>query len=261
MKHIKTSIIALLAACLLLAGCNSDIESKPDQAQNGSSTTQSSSDTDTSKPNASQLTNPNQPQKPTETEKPEKLTETEQIFRLMKDYADLYYGMQPSGAAELEKITDKSNKIVIDGRSYPYLKLTNAPANTVTLLEEKLHSLVTKKLKNEFLDSVTNDSYHYQIVDDDIYVTEECFAYGMGMGMDKLYLNSIEYPDENTVLVNMTSFGDKSKWETENDIKDKFTIKLVRTGDGLKIDECDLMSVAYLYYYHEISYGDISFSF
>lgn len=268
MKHINTPIAALLAACLLLAGCNTPTESNSiDSTTSTSSTqTQSSSETSSSTPDSSSSDGshnsvPDNSTPNAETPVCSKLTETERIFKIMKDYGDFYYDMQPGTDTELEKIADKNTKITVKGRTYPFLKLTNAPANTMTELGEKLDGLVTEKLKNEFIDSVKNDDYHYQIKDDDIYVTKECFAYGAPYGADRLYLNSIEYPDEKTVLVNMTSFGDKAKWETEKDIENKFSITLVRTDDGFRIEECDSIAVAYLEYYNEIFYGDISLSF
>lgn len=254
MKNIKTPIAALFAACLLLTGCKDVTKSTPDSSHNSPSL----NDTNTLKTDVSQLVDPSGSKKPVETEK---LTEAEQIFKLMKNYGNLYYSLQPGSYAALEKIADKKSKIMVEGKDYPYLKLTKAPANTMTELSEKLDGLVTEKLKNEFLDSITNNNYHYQIKDGNIYVTEECFAYGMGHGMDCLYLDSIEYSDENTVLVNMTSFGDKNNWETEKDIEDKFTVKLVRTDDGLKIDDCNSMAAAFLYYYNEFTYGDIALGF
>jgi len=233
MIHIKAPLTALVAACLLLTGCNG---------------------TDSQiTPNGSELTDNG--------ENPEQLGEIEQILKLMKNYGDLYYSMQPSKSADLEKIADMTNKLSVDGKDYPYMKLTSAPANTMKQLEEKLDGLVTDDLKKSFLDSITNDDYHYQIKDGDIYVTEECFSYGMGQGMDKLYLNSVEYPDEKTILVNMTSFGDKNKWETEKDIETEFTVSIVRTDDGFRIAECGIDAIPFLYYYHEVCYGEDTLSF
>lgn len=186
-------------------------------------------------------------------------TETEKIFKLLKDYGNLYFEMMPSGDITENGFADKSQKLVIEenttsGEPYnnEYCKVLRYTEKT---LNEKLDKLVTEDLKKDFLPS------SYQIKDGYLYVPGGGFAYGMGQGMDKLYLNSIEYPDEKTILVNMTSFGDKTRWETEKDIEENFTVKLVRTDDGLRIAECGIDAVPYLYYYHEIHYQNISFSF
>ncbi len=261
MKQFKLFASMVLATCLLMTGCKDVTESNSSSMPN-SSITQNSSDTNSSdsmifsKPNASQLSNLNDSKNYAEIEN---LTETEQIFKVIKEYADFYYGMQPDGSAALEKITDKASKFTANERKY--LKFKGAPADTVAQLNEKLDGLVTEKLKNEFVNFITQNDYTYRIKDGDIYITEEACASGMGAGMDKLYLNSIEHPDEKTILVNMTSFGDKTRWETEKDIEENFTVKLVRTDDGLRVAECDANAISYLYYYHEIHYRDISFSF
>lgn len=189
----------------------------------------------------------------------EEPTETEMIFKLLKDYGDLYFEMLPFDDITKNGFADKSQKLVFEehttsGEPYnaEYCKVLKYTEKT---LNEKLDQLVTENLKKDFPLS------SYKIKDGYLYVPGGGFAYGMGLGTDKLFLNSIEYPDEKTILVNMTSFGDKTKWETEKDIEEKFTVKLVRTDNGLRIAECDNNAVSYLYYYHEIYYQGISFSF
>lgn len=275
MKHLKTSITALLAACLLLTGCDN---SEQNETSSDSSSSTSTNDpesfvkSDISDPQGVQPSGaesstssgePNNSVPVDNTEKPEKLTETEQIFKMLKDYGNLYWRVRSDS---VEKITDPSQKINVevinsDGSSYKnvYYKITSVLPRTESELNEKLDSLVTEDLKKEFLNSILGDII--KIKDGDLYINSGGYAHGMGMGMSKLILNSIEYPDENTVLVNMTDFGDKIEWEMEKDIENKFTVRLVRTDNGLRIAELSENCENALYYYKEIHYGDISFSF
>ncbi|MDE7230025.1 MAG: hypothetical protein K2N56_06045 [Oscillospiraceae bacterium] len=275
MKHLKISIAALLAACLLLTGCDNSAQNDENSSDSSSSTStidsESSNKNDTSDPqgfqpggaeNFASSGEPDNSDPAGNTEKPKKLTETEQIFKMLKDYGNLYWRVRSDS---VEKLTDPSQKINIevigsDGSSYKnvYYKITSVLPRTESELNEKLDSLVTEDLKTEFLDPVIGDLI--KIKDGDLYI-RNYGAYGMGMGMSKLILNSIEYPDENTVLVNMTDFGDKIEWEMEKDIEDKFTVRLVRTDNGLRIAELSENCEDALYHYKEIYYGDISFSF
>lgn len=277
MKHLKTSIAALLTACLLLTGCDNSTQNNENSSDSSTSTSNSISEpesfveSDISDPhgvqpggaeNFTSSGGPDNSDPADNTEKPEKLTETEQIFKMLKDYGNLYWRVRSDS---VEKFTDPSQKInieVIDSDGFSnknsYYKITSVLPRTESELNEKLDSLVTEDLKKEFLDPVIGDLI--KIKDGDLYI-RNYGAYGMGLGMSKLILNSIEYPDENTVLVNMTDFGDKIEWEIEKDIENKFTVRLVRTDNGLRIAELTENCEDALYHYKEICYGDISFSF
>lgn len=186
--------------------------------------------------------------------------ETEKIIKLLEDYSDFYLAMTPS---ENEKFIDRSRNISINGTNSfgdpytaEYYKTVGLPANTLDELNEKLDGFVTEKAKDDFL-NMTNDKFFTVADNGDLYMSAESFGRGLGLGMDKLYLDSIEYPDDNTILVTVTSFGDKKNWDTDEDIKDTATAKLVRTDDGLRISECDSNMIDYFGYYDEISFDEI----
>lgn len=80
--------------------------------------------------------------------------------------------------------------------------------------------------------------------------------------MSYLEFNSFEHLDENTILMKVTSVGDKEEWGLDEDIRDETTIKFVKGSDGkLRIDECDVYNASqYFGFYREIVSGDISIS-
>lgn len=188
------------------------------------------------------------------------LNETEQIIKLLEDYSDFYIAMTPS---DNEKYIDRSQKISIDGigplnnpYTAEYYKTVGLPANTLDELNEKLDEFVTEKPKNDFLE-ITDDKFFTVADNGDLYMSNNPFGRGMGLGMDTLYLDSIEYPDDNTILVTVTSFGDKDNWGVDEDIIETAAAKIVRTEDGFRIDECDPSMTDNFYYYNEIVFDDI----
>lgn len=84
-------------------------------------------------------------------------------------------------------------------------------------------------------------------------------AGGIGTGMDKLILDSAKQ-DGDKLTINVTSFGSKENWGTDNDIKDSTEITLEKTADGLRIGKCDINAVTYFSFYDSITYEDISVS-
>lgn len=188
------------------------------------------------------------------------LNETEEIIKLLEDYSDFYFAMTPS--KDIEKFMDKSQKISIDGigplnnpYTAEYYKAVGLPANTLNELNEKLDEFVTEKPKNDFL-KITDDKFFTVADNGDLYMSNNPYGRGLGLGTDTLYLDSIEYPDDNTILVTVTSFGDKDNWDTDKDIENTATAKIVKTEDGLRIDEYDINIIDYFGYYNEIIYND-----
>lgn len=189
------------------------------------------------------------------------LNETEQIIKLLEDYADFYLAMTPT--LNTERFMDKTQKISVNrtsvsGEPYTleYYKTVGLPANTLDELNEKLDGLVGENLKNEFL-KMTDNKFFTVAENGDLYMSPEPYGRGLGLGMDVLYLDSIEYPDENTVLITVTSFGAKENWNTDEDIINKASAKLIRTDDGFRIAECDITLPDYFGFYNELVYDAI----
>lgn len=189
------------------------------------------------------------------------LNETEEILKLLEDYADFYLAMTPT--MNIERYIDKTQKISVErtnvsGEPYTleYYKTVGLPANTLDELNEKLDGIVGEELKNDFL-KMTDNRFFTVAENGGLYMSADPYGRSLGLGMDALYLDSIEYPDENTVLITVTSFGAKENWDADKDIISKATAKLVRTSDGLRIEACDVTIPDYFGYYNELVLGEL----
>ncbi len=183
-----------------------------------------------------------------------------QILKPLKDYGDLYWEMFPFDLNE--ELVDKTQTISAERGDAPYgihtqtfYKVVNGDIQTESQFIAKLDSMLTEKMKKDFLE---NSHRPFEFSDGDLYISGRG-AGGMGAGMDALYLDSIEYTDDNTVVVTAVSFGEKNKWGTSEDIKDTATATLVKTADGFRIDECEDNTTIYFYFYDEIEYGGEKF--
>ena len=189
------------------------------------------------------------------------LNDKEQPIRLLSDYAEFYLAMTPT--MNTEQLMDKTRKISVErtnvlGKPYTfeYYKTVGLPANTFDELNEKLDGLVGEELKNDFL-KMTENGFFTVAENGDLYMSPDPYGRGLGLGMDTLYLDSIEYPDENTVLITVTSFGAKENWGADKDIISKAGAKLVRTSDGLRIEACDITIPDYFGFYDELILDEI----
>lgn len=181
--------------------------------------------------------------------------ETEEIIKLLENYGNLYWGMFPLNDLP-EDIVDTSQYISAKRgtRDQTFVKVVNGAIRTEESFLNTLDDMLSEKFKKEFLDDPERP---FEFPDGDLYITHRG-AGGMGLGMDTLYLDSIEYPDDNTILVTVTSFGDKNNWNTDENIKITSTAEIVRTDNGLRINKCDLDTVTDFYFYREIVYGNSS---
>ncbi len=188
-----------------------------------------------------------------ENKQQEKNVDPDQVIQLLRDYSDFYLAMTPS---DNEKFIDRSRNISIDGTgplgnayTSEYYKTVGLPANTLDELNEKLDGFVTDKAKDDFLE-MTNDKFFSVAENGDLYMTADPFGRGLGLGMGELYLDSIEYPDDDTITITVTSIGD-------DNVTDTASAKLVRTDGGLRISEYDANMIDYFGYYDEISFDKI----
>ena len=184
------------------------------------------------------------------------LNETEEVIKLLEDYGDFCLAMTPT--YEPERYMDKSRKITVEkagvnGEPYTrdYYKAVGLPANTLDELTAKLDGLVTVDLKKEFL-QMTDTNFLTVAENGDLYMSTDPYGRGLGLGMDALYLDSIERPDENTILITVTSYGSKENWQTEADIIENASAKLIKTENGWRIDECDIQIRDFFGFYNEL---------
>lgn len=189
------------------------------------------------------------------------LNDMEKPIQLLSDYAEFYLAMTPT--MNTERFMDKTQKISVErtnvsGEPYTleYYKTVGLPANTLDELNEKLDELVGENLKNEFL-KMTDNKFFTVAENGDLYMSTEPYGRGLGLGMDALYLDSIEYPDENTVFITVTSFGAKENWGADKDIISKSAAKLVRTSDSFRIEACDITIPDYFGFYDELIFDEI----
>lgn len=259
MKHIKTPIAALLAACLLLTGCNAPAESNsPDSTTSTSSSqTQSSSETSSSAPDSSSSDGshssvPDNSTPNAETPDYSKFTETEQIFKTIKDCRYICWGMFPF---DLNKdLVDLEQEITADylGREKQFFKVVNGDIKTEAQFMETLDSVFTEKRKKQFLEKPERP---FTFKDGDLYIGDR--GAGGGGHFNKLIINKIECPDENTVILDLTALGEKEYWGDNEDSTKDFSVTLVKTDKGIRIDECDIEDL--MFFSMEIVYNDISF--
>ena len=184
------------------------------------------------------------------------LNKTEIALKLLEDYGHFYLDMTPT--YEPERLMDKSHKITVeklgvDGNPYTrdYYKATGLPANTLGELTTTLDGLVTENLKQDFL-KMTDTNFLTVAENGDLYMSTDPYGRGLGVGMDALYLDSIEYPDNNTILITVTSYGSGELWGRTQDILDTASAKLVKTENGWRIDECDVSITDFFGFYNEL---------
>lgn len=300
MRHIK-ALAAILIAALTLTGCSRNENSTSDgdgasSAQSAaadssivtsdtSDTSSTSSTTNTSSSAESTSESSNAPEsKPEssltstsstpETSKPEEnsepaepvyQTEFEQALADLSDLAYIEVEIHPMDSNFPEGLVDTSQFItdsVGDDESNSYKltfnKVIGGPVRTEKQFNDLLDDIFTEKLKQSYLQ---DPERMFRFKDGDLY-TAGRGAGGVGSGMSYLELNSFEHPDDNTVLMKVTSVGKKEDWSLDKDIRDETTIKFVKGSDGkLRIDECDIYNAAqYFGFYREIVCGDISIS-
>lgn len=231
-----------MAAILELTACgSSENQSLSSQVQNSSTLF----DTNPTPDESSELENA-----PTVS-----VEEIKQILKPLKEYSDLCWKMFPFDLNE--EIVDTEQTISAERTTNlgtitnTFYKVTTGDIQTEKQFIAKLDTMLTEKMKNTFLEDAERP---FEFSDGSLYVKGRG-AGGMGAGMDALYLNSIEYTDENTVVVTVVSLGDKDKWGTSEDIKDTATAVLVKTADGFRIDECDYNTTIDFYFYNEITYS------
>ncbi len=177
--------------------------------------------------------------------------ETERILKLLIGYADLYWGMFPLNDLP-DELVNKSQFIDVDCQDgyQRFYKVISGDIQSETQLTEKLDVLLTEKLKKKFLEDPERP---FVFSEGGLYIRSRG-AGGTGLGMDCLFLDSIEYPDENKIIITVTSYGDKNKWELSADIRETASATLLKTADGLRIDECGSDILNYFWFYREISY-------
>lgn len=240
MKKI-TAIICTLSMLVALTACD---RTAPESNTSEISSNESLSENNTPESSAAESL---------DAEKPSLPEDINQILKPVNEFADLYFELFPINEI-VGDLADKSQS-VSEETSYgvlTYYKVVNGDVQTEEQFNEKLDSLLTENRKKAFLE---DPQKKFMFSKGSLYVKSQG-AGGYGTGMDCLYLDSVEYSDESTVTVTVTSFGDKDNWGTSEDIADTYTVTLVKTEDGFRIDKYDHGILLDFWYYNELAYGD-----
>ena len=242
-KRFNSILVSIFVICLLMTGCDKNFQSN-NSSKNNSSTEQGSSlenSEESSEENSENSSNAETSASLDITFYSKELTDDEkQALKTMKELAKFYLDITPEHADE---ICDISLTLSSDSS---YVKVTKG-ITTKAQLEERLSEMVSDKLKTEIVDGLFG--YSYQEKDGELYFEKHGYAHGGLIGSDRLILNSIEYPDENTAVFTFTSFGDKDRWDTESDIAESFSVKVVKSNSGFVIDEFPASAYAFFTLY------------
>ena len=260
----KRQITAVITAALILANLtacrNNGIEN---QSNNQGSITdnaalisddQSSISQNQNSDISSNLNSPENPESKNEQSYP--IEQVTQILKPLKEYGDLCWKMFPydlnKELVDMEQTISAERPTSAGTMTRTFYKVVNGDIKTEEQFIAKIDTMLTEKAKKEFL---ADPERNFEFSDGNLYISGRG-AGGMGTGMDALYLDSVEYTDENTVVVTVISLGDKNNWGTSEDIKDAAKATLVKTDDGFRIDTCDYSAIIDFYFYNEIICDD-----
>ena len=273
MKHFL-SIISTILAAAVLSGCvganessnttGSDISSSSTVSSFGSTSSEIvlSTESVTSAPPITPTTS--------DDEKPQRViepTEFEQVLKLLADYGVLMFDSFPPNRENYD-VVDKTKRvpITIVDTDMPWIVSTVVLESSINENEwynwaykpidnwtELLNSMTTEKMREKY---IYTDSFVI-MYKDEMYIEPTGGGRGVGMGMSYLRLDSIERPDENTYVLTVTSVGEAEDWGLEQDMLETETVKVVKTDEGLRIDECSRKASEFFQHYYYLRYGDI----
>lgn len=244
MKHIK-ALSLLLALTLTLTACSensNDNSSESDEiSQITQSTPQSTSSAAQSTSVPEEISEPGIREFPVviypkmsikaDGELAEALKPLEEFGRFYATY--LFMDMYQSYLFD-----EKPERILVEttenGDTYnqPFTKVSKCGITTYSAMTEKLDSLLTEKCLDDTAREI-RDRFR-QGENGELFV--ENTGAGGYLGDSYLRLNKITYPDDETVLLDMSVIGEAEEWGYEQDRVDDFSITLKRTAGGIKID-------------------------
>ncbi len=273
MKRILT-IISLLLAAALLSGCSGANDSSNTIGSDVSSSSAVSSVTEISSAIVSSTDSTSSAAPITsddESSQPQiEPTEFEQVLNLIADYGVFMIDSFPPNKFNYD-VVDKTKRIPTD--FIPSYETSDGVPYTIVLDEtsinenewyswhykpidswtELLNSMTTEKMREEY---VYTDSF-VLMHNGEMYIDPTGGGRGVGLGMSYLRLDSVERPDENTYVLTVTSVGDKEEWGLQEDWLETEVVRVVKTADGLRIDECSKNASEFFWFYYYLRYGDI----
>lgn len=236
-----TTVILCMSAALTLSACaeggntpsfDTDIPSNNSSSDESISSTSEDSDS-TPTPTASDdpLFVPDEPLWPHMVFHPTGIdAETDEILALIKHYSVFYYNYFYESGWIKTDFYDKSEK-------FDYC--TRVKNVTAEQFFGKLNAYASKELAEKIM--TERDYTGYLVENGALYAMPPGGAAGWGISEDTLTLDSIEHVDDSHITVN---FITHYYWENESGIaevdeNEEFSVKLVNTPDGLRVDECE----------------------
>lgn len=270
MKHFL-SVISLILAAALLSGCSGANDSgnttETSSSSAVSSVTEASSvivsSTDSTSSVAS-ITSDDESSQPQRQIEP---AEFEQVLKLLADYGVFMFDSFPPNRENYD-VVDKTKRVptTFVSTNKDGIVSTVVLENSVNEDEwydwaykpidswtELLNSMTTQKMREKY---IYTDSFVI-MYKDEMYIEPTGGGRGVGLGMSYLRLDSVERPDENTYVLTVTSVGDKEEWGLQEDWNETEVVKVVKTADGLRIDECSKKASEFFRHYYYLRYGDI----
>ena len=196
------------------------------------------------------------------TQPAEEPTENEQILKLLYDYGDFIFNVsfKPGKDWNYDIVYEK-DWIYVDRNTN---EVISSPEEAQTTYRsfckakeswiKRLRSMITKNMAESFIEYHIRNNYLF-IYQDEWYLKTNSGGRGYGLGQSELILESYEKPDENTLILNFISFGDKEVWGTEEDIIEEGQVILKKTENGYRIEKCDDLVAEWFVQYSKIKYG------
>lgn len=174
-------------------------------------------------------------------------TRFEQCVEMLKDHAYINY--------EIRLRPDTSQSVTEERSEQPFYKVSGSPLSSEKLFLQQVGLIYTDKFREQYL---SNPDRKFTFKNGELYVAEnepqKLAANGGGISLD-----SMETPDESTIIMNFTVVSEPPSGTSE------FRVKFVKEkGDFYKIDEITSDSEIDLaecfWFYSELTYKDIAIS-
>lgn len=175
---------------------------------------------------------------PAENREPANDNEIKAIENLLYDFKSFSYGYLE--CKEVKNHIDTHNSISENSVKY-YL----VPDGEI-ITPEDMHIRMSEVLTDDMINDEANVYHTYYLErDGKLYLSENAGNDGGVLGTDKVYINSVSKKGD-TYYVNMTAWGDKDNWDLNEDFENNFEIRIKKTADGFRIDECGAAEMAYI---------------
>ena len=188
-------------------------------------------------------------------------TETAEIQQLIADFKEFSYSyilckdvrfwVSSNSYITTEEVRENGEKYELK-----WNKVTDGDITTYQKLTDTLNSLCTDEMIDSLRYSLESS---YSEKDDVLYLSENAGHDGGVMGSDIIYIHSLEPVANNTVTVNMISYGDLEYWgyETINEAIDQHSVQIKKVNGEWKIDQCNINDIGYIAWLYNSQYDNL----